>query len=272
MFWDLVIRRLHSTFGEAHPHGPGAAFRILALAYQQQRFNPVTLRDLSILLLVLTCPSNSALRARADQEFLRRGLHLLPARTRMGEALRSANPSPPREWFGLMLRGTPHQRALAADLVLRHFGPRLAVFLGRLLLTDAAAQRAPAVQGVVQALGRFARIPPGTVDLACYLYRRVLGKLPAAAPPAARLAPPLPAWLAALADDERRFLTGSLALAPADRTAVLLSLYAGLSARQIACVLSVSKSWTEDQVIGHLAPCWENILRGPDPGQGLNGY
>jgi hypothetical protein len=172
MFWDLVIRRLHSTFGEAHPHGPGAAFRILAQAHQRQCFDPGTLRDLSLLLLVLTCPPNSALRVQADQEFLRRGLHLLPVRTRMGEVLRAADPSPPREWFGLLLRGIPQQRALVADLVLRHFGPRLAVFLGRLLLTEAAAQRVPAVQGVVQALGRFARIPPGTTDFGCYLYRR----------------------------------------------------------------------------------------------------
>jgi hypothetical protein len=268
MFWDLVLRRLHSTFGDALPHGPVAAFRLLALAGQRQRLQPAALHDLSILLLVLTCPPNSDLRARADREFLRRGLHLPAARTRVAGAVRAVAPARTAELLALLQRGTPHQRGLAAEFLLHAFGPRLASFLGRLLLTDAAAQRTPAVRAVVQVLGRFARLPPGAVDFPCYLYRRVLGQLtPGALPTELPAAGP-----SDLAEDERPFLAACLSrLGGAERVGLYLSLYTGLSARQIACVLSAVRPWTEDRAVQRLAACWEAVLRELHSGYGLNG-
>jgi hypothetical protein len=267
MFWDVFIRRVFAALGDAHPHGPPTAFRALALAYLHRLFDPAQLQDVSILLLALLCPPGTALRARADAVFRDRGLHLPANRPQVLAALRAASPTRPTDWLPLLHQGTPHQRGLVADLLLRAFAPRLAVFLGRVHLADPVTERAAAVQAVVRALGRFSRIPPGTIDFACYLYRRVLRDLPVPASP-----PPTAPALATLPQAERQFLGGCVRhLGWAERVGVGLVHYAGLDVRQIACVLSATRPWGVDAVIRRLGQCWETVLNALPLTPGLNG-
>src|SRR5262249_20645419 len=154
--------------------------------------------------------------------------------SRVRQLLLAAAPPRHAELLALFHRGTPTQKGLAADVLTRQLAPGLSLFLGRLLLTDPTDQRDEAVRGLARALGRFGRIPLGTIDFPCFLYRQVLNGLPADALPASALpAQPWPAWFTQLPPDERRFLAccGSLPLEA--RLSVHLGFCAELNVRQI---------------------------------------
>jgi hypothetical protein len=272
MFWDRLIRRTYFTFGEVLPDGLTVAANILALAYQRRLLNLTGLDDLSILILVLTCPAGTVLRTRADDEFVRRQLGGLTGRRRL-RLLLTAAPSRLTELVTLFVRGNPAQRGLAADLLTFALVPRLSLFLGRLHLTAPIDQRPRAVQGLAGSLGFFGRIPLGTVEFPCYLCRRVLAGLPPQPPPpAAWPPPPLPDWLATLPGEERRFLACSLRFLPVEeRIGVYLSFYAELSVPLIHCVRSAQSHWTQVQTMNRLAESYETVLRNWRQVVGLNG-
>jgi hypothetical protein len=262
MFWDWFIRRVWLTLGGVLPDGLTAAANVFAEAHRRHLFALPAVDELSILLLVLTCPQGTVLRTRAEQEFTRRGIGALAARQRVWDLLTALGPPRTTELLTLFHRGAPAQRGLAADLLMRHHGPHLALFLGRLSLTDPDSQRPQAITTLTRALGRFTRIPLGTIDFPCYLYRRALAGLSAAAPPAGLPSPPLPAWLTGLPTEERRFLACCLGcLSLAQRIAVYLSFYAGLDADQIRCVQSAHQTWTRAAVLTELAQSYTTIIR-----------
>jgi hypothetical protein len=272
MFWDQFILRVYRTSGEHHPGGLTAAARVLAEAHRQRLLDPASLDDLSVLLLLLVCPQGTALRASAAAEFTRRALGAPAARGRVRSLLLAAAPPRHAEVLTLFHRGDPAQRGLTADLLVRELAPPLALFLGRLLLTDPADQRQRAARLVARCLGGFGRIPLGTIDFGCYLYHHALDGLSAGDLPPAGPQPPLPPWFAGLPPDEQRFVSCcGRHLAPEARAGLYLTFYAGLNVRQVACVRSARQHWSEGQVLAEVEQSWAAVLTQLRQPAGSNG-
>lgn len=279
-FWDRFILRLYYTLAEGYPHGPDSAVRLLNLAHGLGLINPAAVSDLSILLLKAILPPANPLRQPVEQEFQRRGLHLLPRPQLWGLLVASA-PRRDLEILELGRHGTPHQRGLALDIILRLYLPSLRQFLGRLYLVDPNTFDAFVIGRLMWVMLSYYRIPPGTIGFLCLLYRHVLGALPAIAgrsppgpvlpggwpagvaqiPPALWPFLPVPPWLATLVPAEQRFLQCChTVLAPGDRVLVYLSFYAELNLQQITCVLRGWQTVTGDQVVTAITHCWERLL------------
>jgi hypothetical protein len=259
-FWDRFILRIWQSFAEVVPAGNDAALRLFALAHRVRLFDVRALADRSIVTLVMACPLGTAIRAKAETEFKRLGLDTLGGRKRLADLVDDLTPRRSTELLSLYSNGTPEQKGASADIILRRFGEPLALFLGRLYLMAPEQQNAWAVPTVVRAFARFGRIPAGTIDWECHLYRRLVGRLPPDAPPTELPAAPEP-WMTGLSADERRFLiVCGERLTTSERIALYLCLYAGLNVRQVACVRSHRERWTDDEVIAEMTRSWEAVL------------
>src|SRR5207249_3186205 len=95
------------------------------------------------------------------------------------------------------------------------------------------------------------------------LYRLVLANLPGKPPPPPSLpAVNQPEWLLRLHAEERRFLDCCTTwLNLEDRIGVFLSFYAELGLRDIRCVQTAHRRWSEHQVVEHLRDAYRTVVR-----------
>jgi hypothetical protein len=180
------------------------------------------------------------------------------------ELIRGAVHAEVPELLALAHGGNPLHRGVVHATLLPLCVEPLARFLDRLYLEPPGSLKDAAVRLIVQALGSFYRIPLGTIDFHCRLYRHVLQSLPSGddAPPQ-ELPPITPEWLSELDATERRLLETCLAeLSWDERVAVYLCFDARLTVRQIRCVLRAeTPTASDEQIVRTLESSWERILR-----------
>jgi hypothetical protein len=265
-FWDRFVFWVYLGMRDTLPAGRDGAARILNLACARGRLTPAALNDLSLLLSLACCPTDSPAWAAARQEAERRQLAARPHA--LWPALRRINPPPLTD---LLEVGRPSE-SLLRTLIFRalieggegEVLANLCQFLGRLYLADPAGQRPQAVRLIIQALPRYYHIPLGTVNFSCRLYASVLlslrldtDPLPSAFAPG-----PRPAWFTALHPDEQWFTCRCLdSLSEPDLMLLYLQCYARLTVGQIARVWQhANRTWTPDRIALELERCWDVIL------------
>jgi hypothetical protein len=87
-FWDTFVFRVCSGLGEnLFPQGYNDAAEVLLFADRLGLLDLATLNDLSILLILMTCPAGSSLEGPVAMEYLRRGLGPHRNWACLGEAL-----------------------------------------------------------------------------------------------------------------------------------------------------------------------------------------
>jgi hypothetical protein len=261
-FWNRFVVCLYRGFAGTVPVGRDAAARLITFAHQQGRLPPLSLNDLSLLLILAIGHAGAPLRNAVELEINRRQLVLRPKRLwALLQAIR-----PPQVADVLEVgRSQPVLRALAGEVLLSSdLLNNLATFLGHLFLRDPGGEYTPAGRFLVQTAGLYYHIPQGTMDFVCRLYRHVLPRvrlddeaLPSAFPPG-----PWPAWFAGLDVEEQQFLARCLALLPEpDLELLYLHFYGRLTVAQIACVQQqADPSWTADQVARRLEQSWMTVL------------
>jgi hypothetical protein len=261
-FWERFVIWLYASMADLSPVGQDPLGRLFVLAFQRGHLVPASINDLSPLLILAARPGESSLQVAMEQEVNRRSLDRHPQRLwQLLQAIR-----PPRVSDILEIgRQQPLLRGLVAEVLhCSELRTNLCTFLGRLFLRDPAGEQSRASQFLVQATVRYYRIPQGTVDFTCRLYRHLVPQLLAEdeAIPSVLAPGPRPAWWTALEDAEQGFLDRCLNLLPEPELVLLyLQFYAHLPIKQIAGVMQAADAtWTADQVAQRLEECWQTVL------------
>ena len=256
-FWDTFVFRVCMGLNEGFFPGFRRATVVLHFAYGKAFFNVPQLTDLSILLIVLTCPTNSQLHQEAAREYLRRKL----PRHQEWAVLREALAPRMTDLYLLGYFGDPRQRAVVARVVHTLYLPPLARFLARLALEDDTVARVFGTPFLNPTLTALTYDEIVRDEFLCQLYLRVLSS---PWPNADQLPIHPPAWWGNTEVAERTFLECCLArLSPGERCALYLSFHAQLSAEQIACVFQpVITGLEQRHVVDWLSHAWEEVLKG----------
>jgi hypothetical protein len=260
-FWDAFVFRIWAGLGEHNHSGFATAAELLVLAHRLRLLMPAELNDLSILLILLTCPGDSALHHEANNEYQARSL----TREEEAAALREALPPHLTELYLLGYWGEPRQNALVRRTVFALYLPALTRFMARLALTDYAVAEDFAGWDL-----HFAHKTLDYEDIhSDQLVTGVYAKTWGSDWPCADSWPAKPpAWAKTLSEAERAFLSCCLNLGRGTRYVLYLSFYGRLNARQIAGILaSDSGDLLEHQpkaedVVDWLYDSWSEVLHG----------
>jgi hypothetical protein len=254
-FWDDFVFRVCIGLGEQFFPGFRTACNLLRTAHQLNLLDVGRLNDLSLLLIILTCPTDWALHEEAAQEFLHRGL----TAGQEWAILRQALAPRLTDLFLLGFFGEPRQAALVQRIAYTLYQPALVRFMARLALIDtmtAHAFAAPYGGRTFRALS-YAEILDE--EFLCQLYGQVVNS---GWPNAAVWPQPFPDWEASINQDERDFLNCCLDhLSSGNRCVLYLSFYALLNAEQIACIFrTLTPAPRTDDVVDGLDDSWRKVL------------
>jgi hypothetical protein len=256
-FWDAFVFRVFAGLGEdCFIPGFAAAADVLEAAADAELLGVADLNDLSVLLILLTCPPTSRLHRAAAQRYRDRS----PTPFEDWAALREALPPRLTELLLVGHFGEPSRRALAHRAVHTLFVPSLVRFAARLALVDTHLAQGfviPFVSRVLATLDYDQIVSDGFV---ARLYGRVHET---AWPNAASWPEQLPAWHRDLTPAERLFLDTALDLDPGRRLLLYSSFYAPLNPNQLAEVLRPDlPTIRPDDVVSWLSQCWHSVLEG----------
>jgi hypothetical protein len=253
-FWDAFVFRVCVGLGEGFFAGFRTAADVLRAAHRLRLLDVAGLDDLSVLLIVLTCPSGSPLHEEAVREYLRRGRTAEEDWAVLREAL------PPRltDLYLLGFFGELRQTALVQRVSATLYLPALARFMARLAMEDTATARAFAAPYLNPTVRNLTYEEILDDEFLCQLYSQVVHS---PWPNAVAWPPAPPAWLASIGPDEKDFIECCLALPPGDRCILYLSFYARLNAGQVACVFrDLNPAPRADDVVVWLHDSWRTVL------------
>lgn len=262
-FWDRLVWALYFGLDQHAPAGRLAALRIVEMALSRQAFL-ATLGNGSLLLLLALLPLSSPHRvavvalAQARQLFdpaVRLAIGRAAAPLRLTEVVESYRPQ----------AQDTRNAAMAALLEPGHLllYENLHLFLARRFLIDPDNPDLRLLLGWVisRATSRYARIPIGTVEYLCYLYRVVFwhtgpnATLPAMSPPSLN-----PGWYVNLQAEERHLIRAAIGWPEETQELFYLHFCALLTVEQIGCVLDLVGPGDPDAIIHDLEQCWDAVL------------
>jgi hypothetical protein len=264
-FWDRVIFRMTLGLGEGHQPGFRTAALLLCRAHHNRQLPLASLNDLSLLLVLFVCPSDSAVHQAALGEFQRRNRSPLDCWEVLREALRPNL----GDFHALAYHRAPRQRSLVESAYALLYVPALAIFLSRMALIELPEAAASARLRFHEV---FPQIEPGVPSahepvslddgLLIGVYAR---ELQAGRPIPSTWSVESPGWLATVPVEERRFLEFCWEALDYDlRCLLFLSFYAELNVRQITQILisAGDDHCSPEEVVANLDWIWRKVLDG----------
>jgi hypothetical protein len=255
-FWDAFVFRVWSGMGEHHPRGFPTAAKVLEQAHRLHLLPVVDLNDLSLLLILLTCPVGRPLHEDAARVYLARNL----SREEEAAVLREALPPHLTELHLLGFFGQPRQSILVRRLLYTLHFPALSRFMARMALTSYTLAEDFASPFLDEA-HRTLQYTDILDDLfLSNLYTQVMQS---DWPRASGWPKPRPPWEETLTEGERSFLNGCLLLSPGSRWVLYLSFFARLNPVQIAQVFHNDlPGLRPPDVVAWLSDVWGEVLGG----------
>lgn len=253
-FWDHFVFRVCIGLGEDHHEGFRRSVPVLEQAYDSSLLSIEELNHLSVLLLLLVCPSESPLGQAAFEEHQRRNL----GPEQEWGLLREAIP-PTLSHFLLHAHfGEGRQRALVHNQIYSLYVPHLTRFLARTALVDYPVAHLRAMDLIRGALAALDPMNLAENSFLSQLYSRILSLN---WPIVNQFRTEVPEWYARLEEPEQALITHSLTLGPGERYAFCLSFDACLNAPQIAQTFQQpGEDWQTEGVVELLTDVWEQLL------------
>jgi hypothetical protein len=244
MFWNLLLRRLFSTFGSS-AWQVGRAAEILDVVQRRPTFVCANLDRYSLSIVRNCLPPAHNLRQQAEQT-LAQNRESSADRAELELRCASFAEFEQRQLWG---RWQLNNALASLEAVERAMMPRAITFLTRILLQDMRSQVDLAQNGLGYVLGWIEAVPEEPTPIGCFLFRQLRERIPALP---MTLPDRLPPWWSALSAEEADFLARSLNLGEEERLCLALSFYAGLNFEQICAVMGEAVDNLEENYLSVL--------------------